>query len=98
MKAFLDLSGTQMLHSACLAQLLAALAKRVETALDITVSIGLSDNKFLAKIASDLDKPRGFAILKPQRGRGLLRRQTGFAVVWALGQRCSGDLPATELP
>src|SRR5712691_6112849 len=46
-EAFLDLSGTQMLHSACPAQLLAALAKRVETVLDITVSIGLSDNKFL---------------------------------------------------
>jgi DNA polymerase-4 len=36
---------------------------RVEASLGITVSIGLSDNKFLAKLASDLDKPRGFAVL-----------------------------------
>jgi DNA polymerase-4 len=52
-EAFLDLGGTEALHGACPAQLLAVLAKRVEIALSITVSIGLSDNKFLAKIASE---------------------------------------------
>jgi DNA polymerase-4 len=40
-----------------------ALCPRVERDIGITVSIGLSANKFLAKIASDLDKPRGFAVL-----------------------------------
>ena len=65
-EAFLDLGGTESLHSAAPAQLLAALALRVEAAHGITVSIGLSYNKFLAKLASDLDKPRGFAVL----GRG----------------------------
>jgi DNA polymerase-4 len=62
-EAFLDLSGTAALHRAAPAQSLARLARRVETSLGITLSIGLSDNKFLAKIASDLDKPRGFAVL-----------------------------------
>jgi DNA polymerase-4 len=62
-EAFLDLGGTEALHGAAPAQLLAALAQRVETAHGITVSIGLSYNKFLAKLASDLDKPRGFAVL-----------------------------------
>lgn len=62
-EAFLDLSDTQRLYSACPAPLLAALARRVETEFAIPVSIGLSDNKFLAKLASDLDKPRGFAVL-----------------------------------
>jgi DNA polymerase IV len=62
-EAFLDLSGTEKLHGAAPAQLLAALAREVEAALGITLSIGLSDTKFLAKIASDLDKPRGFAVL-----------------------------------
>jgi DNA polymerase IV len=62
-EAFLDLSGTEALHGAGPAQLLASLARRVEATLGITLSIGLSDNKFLAKIASDLDKPRGFAVL-----------------------------------
>jgi len=62
-EAFLDLSGTQALHNAAPAQLLARLSRRVESEFGITLSIGMSDSKFLAKIASDLDKPRGFAVL-----------------------------------
>jgi len=62
-EAFLDLSGTEALHKAPPAVVLARFAKRVESELGITVSVGLSHNKFLAKIASDLDKPRGFAII-----------------------------------
>jgi DNA polymerase IV len=62
-EAFMDLSGTQRLHGVSPARTLAGFAERVERELRITVSIGLSCNKFLAKIASDLDKPRGFAVL-----------------------------------
>ncbi len=62
-EAFLDLSGTERLHGLPPAKALARFALEVETKLSITVSIGLSSNKFLAKIASDLDKPRGFAVL-----------------------------------
>jgi DNA polymerase-4 len=62
-EAFLDLSGTERLHGMGPAKALARFAAEVEKALAITVSIGLSCNKFLAKIASDLDKPRGFAVL-----------------------------------
>jgi DNA polymerase IV len=62
-EAFLDLSGTTRLHGMSPAKALARFAADVEKNLKITVSIGLSDNKFLAKVASDLDKPRGFAVL-----------------------------------
>jgi len=62
-EAFLDLSGTERLHGMIPARALARFARQVEEAIGITVSIGLSSNKFLAKIASDLDKPRGFAVL-----------------------------------
>jgi DNA polymerase IV len=62
-EAFLDLSGTERLHGLSAAKVLARFAVEVEKRLAITVSIGLSCNKFLAKIASDLDKPRGFAVL-----------------------------------
>jgi len=93
-EAFLDLGGTQMLHSACPAQLLTALAKRVETVLDITVSIGLSDNKFLAKIASDLDKPRGFAILSRSEAAAFLADKP-VSLLWGVGaamqRRLAGD-------
>jgi DNA polymerase-4 len=62
-EAFLDLSGTERLHGKSAAKALANFAIQVERDFGITVSIGLSANKFLAKIASDLDKPRGFAVL-----------------------------------
>ncbi len=62
-EAFLDLTGTARVHGMAPAKALARFAADVEEKLKITVSIGLSCNKFLAKIASDLDKPRGFAVL-----------------------------------
>jgi DNA polymerase-4 len=62
-EAFLDLAGTERLHGMIAAKLLARFARDVERDFGITISIGLSSNKFLAKIASDLDKPRGFAAL-----------------------------------
>jgi len=62
-EAFLDLNGTERLHGLWPAKVLARFAAEVEKTLGITVSIGLSCNKFLAKVASDLDKPRGFAVL-----------------------------------
>ena len=62
-EAFLDLSGTARVHGMSPAKALARFAADVEKDIRITVSIGLSCNKFLAKVASDLDKPRGFAVL-----------------------------------
>jgi DNA polymerase-4 len=71
-EAFLDLSGTERLHGLVPAQVLARFAADVEEKLRITVSIGLSCNKFLAKIASDLDKPRGFAVLGGSEAQAFL--------------------------
>ena len=62
-EAFIDLSGTQKLHGAPPAVMLVKLINRMQYELGLTVSIGLSHNKFLAKIASDLDKPRGFSVI-----------------------------------
>lgn len=62
-EAFLDLTGTERLHAASPAMTLARFARRVEEEIGISVSVGLSYNKFLAKIASDQDKPRGFSII-----------------------------------
>ncbi|MEM1104852.1 MAG: DNA polymerase IV [Pseudomonadota bacterium] len=71
-EAYLDLSGTAALHDAAPAQLMSALARRIETEVGITVSIGLSTNRFLAKTASEMDKPRGFAVLAPEDAPALL--------------------------
>jgi DNA polymerase IV len=78
-EAYLDLSGTERLHGATPAKTMAALAKRIEVEVGITVSVGLSHNKFLAKLASDLDKPRGFSIIGRAEAKTFLRdKPVGF--------------------
>ncbi|MBI1330974.1 MAG: DNA polymerase IV [Alphaproteobacteria bacterium] len=62
-EAYLDLSGTERLHGLTPAKSMALLVKRIEAEIGISASVGLSYNKFLAKLASDLDKPRGFAVI-----------------------------------
>jgi DNA polymerase IV len=62
-EAFLDLTGTEALHRMAPANTLVRFSNRVQSEIGITVSIGLSHNKFLAKIASDFRKPRGFSVI-----------------------------------
>ena len=78
-EAFLDLAGTERVHGMIPAKVLARFAREVERDIGITVSVGLSCNKFLAKIASDLDKPRGFAALDQEEARAMLAdKPVGF--------------------
>ncbi len=78
-EAFLDLSGTQRVHGMIPAKVLARFAREVERDIGITVSVGLSCNKFLAKVASELDKPRGFATLDQDQARKMLAdKPVGF--------------------
>jgi DNA polymerase IV len=78
-EAFLDLAGTQRVHRMIPAKVLARFAQQVERDIGITVSVGLSCNKFLAKIASDMDKPRGFATLDQAEARVMLAdKPVGF--------------------
>jgi DNA polymerase-4 len=74
-EAYLDLSGTEQLHGHSHAKTLAALARKIESEIGITVSIGLSCNKFLAKLASELDKPRGFAVIGSAEAVSFLRER-----------------------
>ncbi|GIK99297.1 MAG: DNA polymerase IV 1 [Alphaproteobacteria bacterium] len=92
-EAFLDLTGTERLHHGPPAMSLARLARRVEAETGLTVSIGLSYNKFLAKIASDLDKPRGFAVIG--RGEALeFLREKPVGMIWGVGQALQKKLGA----
>jgi DNA polymerase-4 len=87
-EAFLDLAGTERAHGMIPAKVLARFVRNVERDIGITVSVGLSCNKFLAKIASDLDKPRGFAALDQDEARAMLApKPVGF--IFGVG-------PATE--
>ena len=92
-EAFLDLSGTAALHGAAPAQALAGLARRVEARLGITLSIGLSDSKFLAKIASDIDKPRGFAVLDREQAPAYFVDKP-VSLLWGVGRAMQRRLAA----
>jgi DNA polymerase-4 len=84
-EAFMDLTGTARLHGAPPAVLLARLTKRMEDELGLTGSIGLSHNKFLAKIASDLDKPRGFSVIGKAETEAFLKPRP-VRIIWGVGQ------------
>jgi DNA polymerase-4 len=71
-EAWIDLSGTDRLHAAIPAATLARLQSEIERDIGLSVSVGLAANKFLAKIASDLDKPRGFAVIGKAEAQGFL--------------------------
>jgi DNA polymerase-4 len=90
-EAFLDLSGTEKLHKMSPAESLAKLALKIEAEIGITVSIGLSHNKFLAKIASDLNKPRGFSVIGQAETVSFLADKP-VRFVWGIGQATSDRL------
>ncbi len=83
-EAFMDLTGTARVHGGPPAITLAKLQARVANELGVTASIGLSHNKFLAKIASDLDKPRGFSVIGKAETKSFLARQK-VTMIWGVG-------------
>ena len=84
-EAFMDLSGTQKLHGAPPAVMLARLIRRMRSELGLTGSIGLSHNKFLAKVASDLDKPHGFSVIGKADTDAFLRDKP-VRMIWGVGE------------
>lgn len=83
-EAFMDLTGTARLHGAAPAVMLAALVRDMQDQLGLTGSIGLSHNKFLAKIASDLDKPRGFSVIGRDETDAFLAPKP-VKIIWGVG-------------
>lgn len=90
-EAFIDLTGTERLHGHPPAVMLAKLTKRMKDELGITGSIGLSHNKFLAKIASDQDKPRGFAVIGRVETQDFLSQQK-VGIIWGVGTATRASL------
>ena len=90
-EAFLDLTGTAKLHGHPPAIMLARLVKRMRSELGITGSIGLSHNKFLAKVASDLDKPHGFSVIGRAETADFLRDKP-VRMIWGVGQAAQASL------
>lgn len=90
-EAFMDLSGTAKLHGAPPAVMLARLVKRMKDELGLTGSIGLSHNKFLAKVASDLEKPRGFSVIGKAETADFLRDKP-VRMIWGVGAATQASL------
>ena len=84
-EAFLDLTGCDGSNGASAAETLARLARQVEVRIGVTVSVGLSYCKFLAKLASDLDKPRGFAVITREEAKAWLAPQS-IGRLWGVGR------------
>ena len=95
-EAFLDLTGTARLHGAPPAVMLAQLVQQIEVQVGVTGSIGLSHNKFLAKIASDLDKPRGFSIIGLAETADFLRPKP-LRILWGVGAATQASLEAAGI-
>jgi DNA polymerase-4 len=92
-EAFLDLSGSERLHGAPPAVTLARLQARIAAETGVTVSIGLSHNKFLAKLASELDKPRGFSVIGRAETDAFLARRP-VSAIWGVGRALAASLAA----
>ena len=90
-EAFLDLSGTANLHGATPAQTLIRLVQRIETETGVSASIGLSYNKFLAKTASDMDKPKGFFVIGKGEAVEFLSNRPVDSI-WGVGASMSARL------
>src|SRR6056297_124010 len=90
-EAFLDMTGTERLHGHPPAVMLAKLVKRMQDELGLTGSIGLSHNKFLAKVASDLDKPRGFSVIGQAETMAFLRDKP-VRMIWGVGAAAQATL------
>lgn len=92
-EAFLDLTGTARLHHASPATMLAGLARRIEAEVGVTISVGLSYNKFLAKLSSELDKPRGFAVIGRAEAVAFLADRP-VTEIYGVGKAFAGTLAA----
>ena len=95
-EAFMDLTGTARLHGAPPAVLMARMIRRMEVELGLSGSVGLSHNKFLAKIASDLDKPRGFSVIGQAETQAFLTPKP-VRIIWGVGTATQGALDAAGI-
>lgn len=92
-EAFLDLRGTEKLHGLTPAETILNLVRNIRKNVGITVSVGLSHNKFLAKLSSDLDKPNGFTVIGQSE---TLDRLAPMQVekIWGVGKAMQKKLSA----
>lgn len=105
-EAYLDVTENRQGHASA-SNLAREIRARIRAETGLTASAGISYNKFLAKTASDLNKPDGQAVITPQRGAQFVaalpvKRFHGVGPATAarmerLGLRTGADLRAQSL-
>ena len=95
-EAYINLKGTSRLHGEPPAVQLAKLSKEIETELGITISIGLSHNKFLSKLGSELEKPRGFSIIGHADTKEILKNKS-ISKILGVGKKAKLTLEANGI-
>lgn len=89
-EAFLDLTGTERALGSPL-EVARKLKARIKHDLQLTASIGLAPNKYLAKLASDMNKPDGLTVIKPQEVDSVLG-PLPVTKLWGIGPATAGKL------
>lgn len=90
-ESFLDLGGTARLHGRPPAKTLAVLLRDIESKIGITASVGLAPNKYLAKVASDLEKPRGYSVIGAVEAKQFLAPKP-VSLIWGVGKAMQDTL------
>ena len=70
-EAYLDITGCQRLYGPPI-EMAAAIKTRIQEAVQLTCSVGIAPLKFLSKIASDMHKPDGLTIIRPEEVQGFI--------------------------
>jgi len=84
-EAFLDVTGSRGLFGSP-AEIGRLIKEEISEALDLIASVGVAPNKFLAKIASDLDKPDGFVVVEEDAIQEFLD-SLPVARLWGVGRQ-----------
>jgi DNA polymerase-4 len=70
-EAFLDVTGSIKLFKSA-ENIARSIKSAIKEELGLVASVGIAPNKFLAKLASDLDKPNGFVVITDQNKQAIL--------------------------
>lgn len=83
-EAFLDVTGMEGLFTDPVA-IAVQIKERIKTELNLTASAGVAPNKFLAKLASDMKKPDGLVVIRPEQVAGVLAN-IPVTRLWGVGK------------
>lgn len=94
-EAFLDITGSISLFGSA-NEIAHVIKQRIRQELNLTASVGLASNKFLAKIASDLQKPDGFVVVQPDRIQEFLD-PLSVERIWGVGKKTAEQLHSLNI-